>query len=314
MKPTWEVNWIETSASLEKVCNELITRKILSIDTETAGWQTNNEKLCLVQIGDPEQEKIYVIDVIKIGNIDALRPIIEGVQPELIAHNANFEERQFARHGFKMRGTIDTLKMARELRSDLPSRTLKSCCKFILGIDISKEQQTSDWSLRPLTAEQQDYAALDAEITWKLYQVLYEMEQKLIINSALPVSGLMQELYLTEKKNFELIKDIAAEIELNKLRAAAIKNAIRAKLINGELPYQGEFGECHIQRIKRTEINPQKVRALMPEIADQAVVESVPRDRLKDLMNEHGIDSKVLDQVTEIVRYDDRLTLDLGDY
>ena len=128
------------------------------------------------------------------------------------------------------------------------------------------------------------------------------MEQKLIINTKLAVPELMQELYETQKKNFELIRDIAAELEINKLRAEGIKAAIRSKLIDGEQPYKGEYGECHIQRVKRTEINPQKLRALMPEIAAEAIVESVPRDRLKDLMNEHGIDAKLLDQITEIIR------------
>jgi hypothetical protein len=314
MKPTWEVKWIDNDSDLLGVVEIIKNRPILSIDTETAGWQTNNEKLCLIQIGDPAEEKIYLIDALAINNLQVLKPVIEEPIPALIAHNANFEERQFARHEMRMRGSIDTLKMAKTLRPDLPSRTLKSCCNFILNLDISKEEQTSDWSLRPLTKSQIEYAALDAEVTWKLYEILHEMEAKLVVNTSLAVSDLMRELYETERRNFELTRKIAAEIQLNKQKAEGLKSVIRSKLINGESPYKGEFGECSIQRVKRTEINPEKLRTLMPEIADAAIVESVPRDRLKDLMNEHSIDPKMLEQITEIIRYDDRLNLELGDF
>lgn len=314
IKPTWDVEWIATDNRLEEISKILEKEDILSIDTETYGWQTGNEKLCLIQIGVPSTEKIYLIDPLALSSIEPLTATLNNVKPELIAHNAPFEDRQFKRHGIKMRGAIDTLKMAKKLRSDLPSRTLKSCCKFILDIDLSKEEQSSHWEQRPLTEEQINYAALDAEVTYKLYSVLAEMEAELQVDSSLKVPELMKELYQVEKKSYELIKDYAAELEIYKLRKEMVKSTIRSKLIDGEEAYEGEYGKASIQRIKRTEINPERLRELFPEIADQAIKESVPRQRLKELMEEHNIDKSAIDEITELLRYDDRLTLSLGDY
>ena len=313
-KTTWEIHWIDNQGDLERTLPILEQEDQLSIDTETVGWETGNEILCLVQIAAPTVEQIYLIDVLAFPEWVRIEPLISQPKPAIIAHNAPFEQRQFARFGIKTRGIIDTLKMAKNLRSDLPNRTLKTCCKLILDLDISKAEQTSNWEKRPLTPEQIEYAALDTEVTYKLYQELASMEEQLRIDSSKRVPDLMKDLYQTEQEYYALIHDIAARLELLRLRKEMLKDAIRSKLIEGEEPYSGEYGSVAIQRIKRTEINPEKVRELMPEIADLAIKESVQRQRIKELIEEYGLSKDLLERATEILRYDDRLKLNLADF
>ena len=309
----WPIRWVETQDQLTELIELLNTEEILSLDTETAGWQTGNEHLCLIQIGLPTTKEVAIIDPLTVEDLSPLEPIMSKSTPEIIAHNASFEERQLARHGIKIRGIIDTLTMARDLRPDLPNFTLRTCCKLLLDVDLDKEQQVSDWSQRPLSKAQIDYAALDAEIALKLFWVLDEMESKLAIDPALKVPELMSLLHSTVRERIDLTHDIASELALLHAREDAIREGIRAKLIEGEKPYEGELGACKVTKVKRTEVNPAKVRKVFPNIADMVITDHVERKHLKAVMKEAGIDVSKLDLVLDIIGYNDRMSLSLKD-
>jgi DNA polymerase III epsilon subunit-like protein len=307
----WEFEWIETAEKLSEISELLAKEDVISIDTETVGWQSGNERLSLVQIGVPSKKHVYIIDPLAIEDISAMQKFISSPAPLLIAHNIQFEEKQFARHGIKLKGGVDTLSLARELRPDLPNHTLQTCCRLILGIEISKTEQVSDWSLRPLSAEQLKYARLDAELAYALYAVLAEMQAKLEIDLSLKVSDLMGLLSQTVEQRFELLEEISPELALLNARDKALRETIKLKLIQGEPPYEGEYGECKVSKVKKTEINPQKVRNIFPEFAALAITEHVERDRLKSLMKEYGVPEDKLDLVLDITGYTDRLNLTL---
>ena len=312
-EPRWSIEWIDSEESLEGVSETLRSQEIVSVDTETVGWQSGNERLCLIQIGIPEQEHTLLIDPLKLGDLKPLQPVLDQRRPELIAHNAPFEERQFGRYGFKMRGVVDTLTMARKLRPDLPNHTLKTCCRYLLDIDISKTEQTSDWSIRPLQDKQIQYAALDAEIAFYLYQVLFDMESKLQVDPNLGVPELMAVLSQATSQRMELTKSIAADLALLEQREELLKNAIRSKLVEGAKPYQGPFGSASVQKIKKTEIDPNAVRQHLPDIADLVIQEHVQRKRLVSVMKEHTIEKDKIDLVTNIIGYNDRLKLSVSE-
>lgn len=310
---SWDVRWIGSGSELSDALDLFKGEKYLSLDTETVGWETGNERLCLVQVGLPSKNLVTIIDPISVGDLAPLAPILGAKEPLIVAHNAPFEEKQFGRYGIKIRGVVDTLTLARKLRPDLPNHTLKTCCRYLLDINISKQEQSSDWSKRPLSHEQINYAALDAEVTCKLYELLAEMESKLELDPNLTVPDLMRLMAETVSARYELTKEIAAEVAFCRAREEVLKEAIRTKLVDGAPAYDGEFGSCKVNRIKQTEVNPEKVRALMPSIAELAVAEHVDRKTLAALMKEHGIDQAMLDQVIDITGYTDRLSLTVKD-
>jgi hypothetical protein len=311
--PTYPFDWIRTKEELVQAADALSVESIISVDTETSGWQTGNEQLCLIQIGIPSTKRVLLIDVLSTGAPEPLGAIFASPDQIFIAHNAPFEERQFARYDMKVKGIRDTLTMARELRPDLPNHTLRTCCRLLLGIELSKEEQASDWAIRPLSTRQIDYARLDAEVAISLYQYLADLEAKVSAELELPVPDLMQEYALVTKRKLELTAAIAHELAFLEARQAKVRETIRQKLINGGDPYDGGVGVCSVQRVKRTEINTQRVRELFPEFASEVVREYVERKQFETVAKEYGLPKNAIEQVLDTVGYNDRLTLKLRD-
>ena len=54
--PTFPFDWIRTAEELTQAADSLVGEPIISVDTETSGWQTGNEQLCLIQIGIPSKK------------------------------------------------------------------------------------------------------------------------------------------------------------------------------------------------------------------------------------------------------------------
>lgn len=307
----WQVVWLATPEQLSAALPALKSQSCLTLDTETVGWQTGNERLCLIQFGLPEDKSVLVIDALALGDLDPLKELLENPDLPLIAHNAAFEERQFNRHGIKLGGVIDTLELARKLRPELPNHTLQTCCKFILGIELSKDEQSSDWAHRPLSDAQLRYACLDAEVTYSVYDELNKLRERLAIDPEWDVETMMRELWGSVRERLVLTHGISTQLAFLAARETLLRETIRAKLIAGAAPYQGELGHCEVSKVKRTEINPEKVREVMPEIAELVVSEYVEKKRLVAVMEEHGINPKLVEKVQEIIGYNDRLSIGL---
>jgi len=311
--PTYPFDWIKTHEELAQAAEAIASEPIISVDTETSGWQTGNEQLCLIQIGVPSTKRVLLIDVLSTGAPEPLAPLFASPDQLFIAHNAPFEERQFARYNMKVKGIRDTLTMSRELRSDLPNHTLRTCCRLLLGVELSKEEQGSDWSTRPLTDRQIDYARLDAEIAIALYNYLAELEARVSAELELAVPDLMAEYARVSRRKLELTTSIAHELAFLQAREERIKSTMRQKLIDGAQAYDGSVGVCLVQRVKRTEVNTQRVRELYPEFAKEVVREYVDRKQFETVSKEYGLPKNAIENVLDTVGFNDRLVLKLRD-
>jgi ribonuclease D len=312
-QPTLDFEWATTPADVERVATSIADEPIISVDTETSGWQVGNEQLCLIQIGVPNQKRVILIDVLKAGPPIALTAVLAAPAPLIIAHNASFEERQFARYDMKMKGIKDTLTMSRQLRPDLPNHTLRTCCRLLLGLELSKQEQTSDWSVRPLSDSQVAYARLDAEVAVSLYNYLADLEAKASRELDLPVEDLVKEYGAILKHRYDVSAGIAHELAFLQAREGKIKEMIRQKLIDGEPAYDGQYGKCSIQKVKRTEVNPERVRDVFPEFADEVIQEFVDRKRFDAVAKERGLPKSAIESVLDTVGFNDRLQLSLKD-
>lgn len=312
-KRSWQYSWIKSEKELLRGISEMSEEEILGVDTETWGWQTGEEKLCLIQIGLPKREFIYLIDPLEIKELKPLGEILGALSPKKIAHNASFEGKQFSRHDLPFAGVIDTLDLSRKYRPDLPNHSLKTCCKALLGVDLSKDEQESDWSVRPLSESQIEYAAIDAEVAVRVYYELKAIEDKLSIDPSLSVADLMRSLYKVAKVRYELTKEIATELAFLDVKFDILRELIRDKLIAGESAYKGEFGEAYIKQTKKTEVSVEKVKEVFPEIAPLVIVPFVERSKLKSAMKEYGINPKRIEEVLDTVGFTPRLTLEIAD-
>lgn len=90
----------------------------------------------------------------------------------LVSHNAVFELKHLIHVGVDVDSIECTMLMANALGDGLPS--LADACQKHLGVEVSKDEQTSDWGAAVLTPEQLTYAAEDARLVWRLHQRLAE--------------------------------------------------------------------------------------------------------------------------------------------
>lgn len=87
-----------------------------------------------------------------------------------VIHNARFDRCVLT--AIVLDGGFDTLEASRRTHGPdvLGDHGLAMVCERELGISLDKAEQTSNWSRRPLDADQLNYAALDAEVLLALHE------------------------------------------------------------------------------------------------------------------------------------------------
>jgi ribonuclease D len=137
-------------------------KNAVAIDTETMGLDTNRDRLCVVQLSPGDGSA----DVVQIAPGQDRAPNIEkllGDQSMLkIFHYARFDLGVLAKAFGVMASPVYCTKIASRLaRTYTDKHGLKDLTREVLGIDLSKQQQLSDWGAEELTDAQVAYAATD---------------------------------------------------------------------------------------------------------------------------------------------------------
>lgn len=133
----------------------------IAVDSETMGLRLERDRLCLVQLsgGDGNAHLVQILPGQKSPRLAAVL-----ADPKLlkIFHFARFDLAMIARHlGVRCAPVYCTRTASRLVRTNTDKHGLKDLCKELLGIEISKQQQTSDWGAETLSVDQLDYAATD---------------------------------------------------------------------------------------------------------------------------------------------------------
>ena len=135
---------------------------VLAVDTETMGLNPMRDRLCLVQLSAGNGS----CDLVQIprGAREArnLKRLLEDSSVLKLFHFARFDVTALSHHlGIDCRPVYCTKIASRLVRTFTDRHGLKDLCKDLLGIELSKQQQTSDWGAEELSAEQLRYAASD---------------------------------------------------------------------------------------------------------------------------------------------------------
>ncbi|WP_426957040.1 ribonuclease D [Muricoccus radiodurans] len=147
--------------------NGLSLGPVVAIDTETMGLNPHRDRLCLVQLssGDGTAHCVQIVPQTLGGQGAAcpnLRALLEDAGTVKLFHFARFD---VAILGHALGVTVSPVrctKIASKLvRTFTDRHGLKDLCRELLGVEISKQQQTSDWGAPELTPEQLSYAASD---------------------------------------------------------------------------------------------------------------------------------------------------------
>ncbi|MDR2723797.1 MAG: ribonuclease H-like domain-containing protein [Holosporaceae bacterium] len=157
--------------------SSLIFKNSVAIDTEAMGLQIKRDRLCLVQICSEDGE-VHLVQILKNQQNEAenLKRLLTDKSILKIFHFARFDV-SILNHTFGIKVTpVYCTKIASKLaRTYSDKHGLKSLCREILDVEISKQEQSSDWGKTQLSAEQLRYAAKDVLYLHKLKSILDEM-------------------------------------------------------------------------------------------------------------------------------------------
>jgi len=153
---------------LEAMCLKLQHEAFVGLDVETT---LTTQRMCLMQLATPSAT--YMVDTLAFSSLSLLAGFLSSLQTKKLIHNAPFETRVLAACGLPLAGVVDTLSLSRRLRGrSIPGgHALAVVCERELGRPLDKTEQTSNWQRRPLSRSQVAYAALDAEVLLKLWEV-----------------------------------------------------------------------------------------------------------------------------------------------
>ncbi|MGE0715306.1 MAG: ribonuclease D [Alphaproteobacteria bacterium] len=134
----------------------------VAVDTETMGLNPHRDRLCLVQLSAGDGTAHLVQIPLGPPSAPRLSALLEDPAVTKLFHFARFDVAMLRRHLGVACAPIYCTKIASRLTRTFTDRHgLKDLCRELLGIDLSKQQQSSDWGADKLTDEQLRYAASD---------------------------------------------------------------------------------------------------------------------------------------------------------
>jgi len=145
----------------------------VAIDTETLGLNPHRDRLCVVQIS-PGDDTADVIQIAP-GQREApnLVSLLRNNNIAKLFHYGRFDIAVLYQAFGVMAEPVFCTKIASRLTRTYTDRHgLKDICAELLGVNLSKIQQSSDWGADQLTPEQLEYAASDVLYLHRLRDVL----------------------------------------------------------------------------------------------------------------------------------------------
>ncbi len=148
----------------------------LAVDTETMGLVTARDRLCLVQISDGSGDE-HLVRFANGSAYDApnLKAILGDPTRLKLYHFARFDLAAIEHYLGVEAGPVFCTKIASKMvRTYTDRHGLKNLVTELLGEDMSKQQQSSDWGADELSEAQRDYAASDVRFLHRMHVILTE--------------------------------------------------------------------------------------------------------------------------------------------
>lgn len=151
---------------------------VVAIDTETMGLNPHRDRLCLVQLssGDGTAHLVQIAKGQK--NAPNLTRMLRDAKVLKLFHFGRFDIAVLAHAFGAVARPVWCTKIASKLgRTSTDRHGLRNLCQELIGVDISKQQQSSDWGAEKLSEAQLEYAASDVLY---LHRLKAELETRLV--------------------------------------------------------------------------------------------------------------------------------------
>ena len=137
----------------------------ITIDTETLGLNIKRDRLCLIQLRNESNKKVYLIKFdkdISPANSKNIKSLFEDKSLTKIFHYARFDMAVLKENlNINVRNVFCTKIASKLTRTYSSKHGLKDLVNEILNVELDKTEQTSDWSQKKLTKQQIQYAMND---------------------------------------------------------------------------------------------------------------------------------------------------------
>ena len=166
-----EYRFIDRLTEVEELASKLALEKVIAVDTEADSFFHYFDKLCLVQVS--ASCGTFLIDPLSMPprGLAPLAPVLADPAIRKVFHAAEYDLFVLHRHcGLRVRSLFDTMVSAQML--GYPAVGLGALVERHFDVKLSKDQQRTDWSRRPLRDVQLDYAAADVNYLSELARIL----------------------------------------------------------------------------------------------------------------------------------------------
>ena len=140
----------------------VLTGRMVAIDTETMGLNPHRDRLCVVQLSAGDGDAHVVHFPRPVYDAPNLAALLTSPDVTKLFHFARFDVAVLKQYlGVRCEPIWCTKLASKIARTNTDRHGLKDLCRELLSVDLSKQQQTSDWGAPELTPEQLAYAASD---------------------------------------------------------------------------------------------------------------------------------------------------------
>ena len=151
--------WIDRSDDLPALARELESQQSIGVDTEFLRERTFFPKLCLLQLS--AGGRIWCIDTLRVGPLEPLMPSLTCAATRKLIHAARQDLEALYLTARKVLSPVFDTQIAAACIGLKPQIGYAELVKTLLDVVVPKGQTRTDWSKRPLTREQLEYAADD---------------------------------------------------------------------------------------------------------------------------------------------------------
>ena len=148
----------------------------IAIDTETLGLNIKRDRLCLIQLRNESNKKIYLIKFdrdLSAEKSENIKSLLENKNLRKIFHYARFDMAVLKENLNINVNNVFCTKIASKLTRTYSSKHgLKDLVNELLNIELDKTEQSSDWSQKKLSKKQIEYAMSDVLYLSKLTNIL----------------------------------------------------------------------------------------------------------------------------------------------
>ena len=159
--------------------DDLDLGKVVAIDTETLGLNPKRDRLCLVQLssGDGNAHLVQMTD----STFDApnLKKLVADESVQKLFHFARFDVAILKYSlGVECPNVYCTKIASKLVRTYTDKHSLRHLCRELIGVELNKQHQSSDWGAEDLSSEQLSYAANDVYYLHQLKKKLDAMLER----------------------------------------------------------------------------------------------------------------------------------------